>query len=106
MVKPTWPAAWARSLSGPYQLIFHKYYFDEIYDFLFVRPALALGRIFWQRGDLGTIDFYGPDGITRFSKLTAAGFSRLQTGYLFHYAMAMLVGVLILTTAYLFIGGL
>jgi NADH-quinone oxidoreductase subunit L len=54
---------------------------------------------------MGTIDYYGPDGIARASRLVAAGFSRLQTGYLFHYAMAMLVGVLILTTAYLMLGG-
>jgi NADH-quinone oxidoreductase subunit L len=104
-VKPTWPAAWARSLSGPYQLIFHKYYFDELYEAIFVKPAQWLGRVFWQRGDMGTIDYYGPDGLTRASRATAGAFSRLQTGYLFHYAMAMLVGVLILTTAYLVLGG-
>jgi NADH-quinone oxidoreductase subunit L len=103
--KPTWPAAWARSLSGPYQLIFHKYYFDELYNAIFVKPALWLGRFFWQKGDIGTIDYFGPDGITRASRSTAAAFSRLQTGYLFHYAMAMLVGVLIVMTAYLVLGG-
>jgi NADH-quinone oxidoreductase subunit L len=103
--KPSWPAAWARAFSGPYQLIFHKYYFDELYAAIFIRPALWLGRFLWQRGDMGTIDYYGPDGIARASRLVAAGFSRLQTGYLFHYAMAMLVGVLILTTAYLMLGG-
>jgi NADH-quinone oxidoreductase subunit L len=64
-----------------------------------------LGRFLWQRGDVGTIDFYGPDGIVRGSRSVAGGFSRLQTGYLFHYAMAMLVGVLILTTFYLVLGG-
>jgi len=102
--RPAWPAAVANALSGLYQLVFRKYYFDELYDLLFVRTSLFLGRIFWQRGDMGTIDYYGPDGITRVSRDVAAGFSRLQTGYLFHYAMAMLVGVLILTTVYLFAG--
>jgi NADH-quinone oxidoreductase subunit L len=91
----------AEGLSGLYQLVFRKYYFDELYDALFVRPAIALGRIFWQRGDMGTIDTYGPNGIAARTREVATGFSRLQTGYLFHYAMAMLVGVLILVTFYI-----
>jgi NADH-quinone oxidoreductase subunit L len=103
--RPTWPAAWATSLSGLYQLIFHKYYFDELYDFLFVRRAFDLGRFFWKRGDVGTIDAFGPDGISSLTRSASAGFSRLQSGYLFHYALAMLVGVLILTTFYLVMGG-
>jgi NADH-quinone oxidoreductase subunit L len=104
-LKPSWPGALARGFSGPYNLIFHKYYFDELYDAIFVRPTAVLGRFFWRRGDLGTIDFYGPDGVTRASRGVAAAFSRLQTGYLFHYAMAMLAGVLILTTFYLVLEG-
>jgi NADH-quinone oxidoreductase subunit L len=103
--KPTWPAAWARGLGGIYQLVFHKYYFDELYNAIFVRPAFWLGEVFWKRGDLGAIDYYGPDGVTRASRGIAAGFSRLQTGYIFHYAMAMLIGVVILTTFYLVLGG-
>jgi NADH-quinone oxidoreductase subunit L len=103
--RPTWPAAWATGFSGLYQLVFHKYYFDEIYDFLFVNPSFGLGRIFWKRGDVGTIDAFGPDGIASVTRSASAGFSRLQSGYLFHYALAMLVGVLILTTFYLVLGG-
>ena len=103
--KPELPAAWARALSGPYALFFNKYYFDQIYDFALVRPLEWLGRVFWQRGDMGAIDAYGPDGIVKASRGIAAGASRLQTGYLFHYAMAMLVGVLILTSFYIFAGG-
>jgi NADH-quinone oxidoreductase subunit L len=103
--KPAWPAAWATGLSALYQLIFHKYYFDEIYDFLFVRRAFDLGQIFWKRGDVGIIDAFGPDGISKATRSASAGFSRLQSGYLFHYALAMLVGVLILTTFYLVLGG-
>ncbi|HLG89924.1 MAG TPA: NADH-quinone oxidoreductase subunit L [Alphaproteobacteria bacterium] len=94
----------ANAFSGLYRMVFRKYYFDELYDALFVRPAQWLGRIFWQRGDLGTIDYYGPDGITRVSRGVAMGFSRAQTGYMFHYAMVMLIGVLLLTTVYLAIG--
>jgi NADH-quinone oxidoreductase subunit L len=102
--RPAWPAAVADALSGLYRLVYRKYYFDELYDALFVRPSLWLGRMLWQRGDMGTIDRYGPDGITRVSRGVAAGFSRFETGYIFHYAMVMLIGVLILTTVYLVIG--
>jgi NADH-quinone oxidoreductase subunit L len=104
-LKPTLPAAWANSLSLLHQLIFRKYYFDELYDALFVNRSFDLGRIFWRRGDEGTIDAYGPDGIASVTRSASAGFSRLQSGYLFHYALAMLVGVLILTTFYLVLGG-
>jgi NADH-quinone oxidoreductase subunit L len=103
--RPTWPAAWANNLSLLYQLVFHKYYFDELYDFLFVHRAFDVGNIFWKRGDMGTIDAYGPDGISSVTRKAANGFSRLESGYLFHYALAMLVGVLILTTFYLVLGG-
>jgi NADH-quinone oxidoreductase subunit L len=99
--RPAWPAAVASGLSGLYLLVFRKYYFDELYDALFVRPSFWLGRVFWQRGDVGTIDRFGPNGIATSSLEVAEGFSRLQTGYLFHYAMAMLVGVLILVTFYI-----
>jgi NADH-quinone oxidoreductase subunit L len=102
--RPRWPAAWARGLGALYQLVYRKYLFDELYQTIFVRPAFWLGRFFWQRGDIGTIDAFGPDGITHASREVAGGFSRLETGYVFHYAMAMLVGVLLLTTFYLLVG--
>jgi NADH-quinone oxidoreductase subunit L len=103
--RPSWPAAWATNLMGVYSLVYHKYYFDELYDLLFVRTAYWLGDFFWKRGDQGTIDAFGPDGLTTLTRRTSVGFSRLQSGYLFHYALAMLVGVLILTTFYLILGG-
>jgi NADH-quinone oxidoreductase subunit L len=103
--KPTWPAAWAKGLGGLYQLVYRKYMFDELYNAIFVRPAFWLGNFLWKRGDMGIIDAYGPDGVTRASREVAGGLSRLETGYIFHYAMAMLVGVLLLTTFYLVMGG-
>jgi NADH-quinone oxidoreductase subunit L len=103
--RPTWPAAWAKGLGGVYQLVYRKYMFDELYNAIFVRPAFRLGDFLWKRGDMATIDAYGPDGVTRASRGVAAGFSRLETGYIFHYAMAMLIGVLVLTTVYLVMGG-
>jgi NADH-quinone oxidoreductase subunit L len=105
MFRPRWPAAWAETLGPIYQLLFRKYYFDELYDIIVVRPALWLGRLFWQKGDVGTIDAYGPDGLASGTRSMAGVLSRLQTGYVFHYALAMLVGVLILTTFYLVLGG-
>jgi NADH-quinone oxidoreductase subunit L len=105
MFRPRWPAAWVEALGPLHQLIFRKYYFDELYDILFVRPAFWLGRVFWQRGDVGIIDAYGPDGLASGTRSISGVFSRLQTGYLFHYALAMLVGVLVLTTFYLVLGG-
>jgi NADH-quinone oxidoreductase subunit L len=103
--RPTWPAAWANGLSVLYNLVFHKYYFDEIYDWAITRNAFRLGEFFWKRGDQGTIDAFGPDGIAATTRKVSRGFSLLETGYIFHYALAMLVGVLILTTIYLFLGG-
>jgi NADH-quinone oxidoreductase subunit L len=76
-----------------YRFLLHKWYFDEIYDALFVRPAFWFGRLFWKRGDEGIIDRFGPDGaaalIAGGNRLTA----RLQTGYLYTYALVMLLGL-------------
>jgi len=105
MFRPGLPAAWAEALGPLYQLIFRKYYFDELYNTIFVRPAFWLGQFFWKRIDVGIIDAYGPDGIAAGTRDIAGGLSRLQSGYLFHYALAMLVGVLVLTTFYLVLGG-
>ncbi len=84
-----------------YRFLFNKWYFDEIYHFLFVRPAFALGRIFWQRGDVGLIDGIGPNGVAaRVLNLTA--FARtFQTGYLYHYAFVMLGGVTLMASWFL-----
>ncbi|MCS6780381.1 MAG: NADH-quinone oxidoreductase subunit L [Geminicoccaceae bacterium] len=85
--------------------LYNKWYFDELYDLLFVRPALALGRVFWRGGDVGIIDRFGPDGIAQSALLGGARAVRLQTGYLYHYAFAMLIGVVLLVGLYLFVIG-
>ena len=76
-----------------YRFFLHKWYFDEIYDALLVRPAVAFGRFLWKRGDEGTIDRFGPDGaaaaIVAGTRLTAF----VQTGYVYTYALVMLLGV-------------
>lgn len=76
-----------------YQFLVHKWYFDELYDFLFVRGAKALGRHFWKFWDTRVIDGLGPNGAAWLAAQLAVLNSRLQTGYLYHYAFAMLLGV-------------
>ena len=81
-----------------YQFLLNKWYFDELYNFLFVRSARAIGRIFWQKGDIGTIDYYGPNGVSARVIDITNQVVRLQTGYLYHYAFAMLLGVAVFIT--------
>ena len=68
-----------------------KWFFDELYDVVFVRGAALLGNLFWKVGDKTIIDGAGPDGMTRVAKAGAGGLSRLHTGYLFHYALVILL---------------
>jgi NADH-quinone oxidoreductase subunit L len=81
-----------------YLFLYNKWYFDELYDFLFVRPAFALGRFLWKRGDGTVIDGLGPDGVAARVLDASRGAVKLQTGYVYHYALAMLLGVVALAT--------
>ncbi|MGC1109277.1 MAG: NADH-quinone oxidoreductase subunit L, partial [Methylovirgula sp.] len=92
---------WAQALPGLYRFLLNKWYFDELYDVLFVRPAFWLGRAFWKGGDQNTIDRFGPDGVAARVIDVTNRVVRLQSGYLYHYAFAMLVGVAALITYYL-----
>jgi len=103
ILKPEWPALLVPKVRPIYVFLVHKWYFDELYDFLFVRPAKWIGYHLWQRGDRGVIDGYGPDGVAAASVDIARRAMRLQTGYLYHYAFAMLIGVALLVTWYLFV---
>jgi NADH-quinone oxidoreductase subunit L len=85
-----------------YQFLLNKWYFDELYDFLFVNPAKWLGRFLWQKGDGWFIDGFGPDGVSARVVDVTQRVVRLQTGYLFHYAFAMLIGVAALVTWFMF----
>ena len=101
-----WPAlaGWlARVLRPLYLMSYNKWYFDEIYDFLLVRPAFYLGRGLWKSGDGAMIDGVGPDGIAEFTQMLSKRASALQSGYLYHYAFAMLIGVVLFVTAYLYL---
>jgi NADH-quinone oxidoreductase subunit L len=101
MAQPGLPAVLARSFRPIYLFLLNKWYFDELYDVLFVRPAFAIGRGLWKKGDGAVIDGYGPDGIAASTISLAQRISRLQTGYVYHYAFAMLVGVVGLVTWYI-----
>jgi NADH-quinone oxidoreductase subunit L len=103
ILRPEWPALLVPKVRPIYTFLVHKWYFDELYDFLFVRPAMWIGYHLWQRGDRGVIDGYGPDGVAAASVDIARRAMRLQTGYLYHYAFAMLIGVALLVTWYLFV---
>jgi NADH-quinone oxidoreductase subunit L len=76
-----------------YQFLLNKWYIDELYDFLFVKPAFWLGRLFWKQGDGAVIDGLGPNGIAARVAQGSGLITRLQTGYVYHYAFAMLIGV-------------
>jgi NADH-quinone oxidoreductase subunit L len=94
---------WLAERSKPaYLFLLNKWYFDELYDRLFVRPALYLGSGLWKSGDGALIDGVGPDGIAAAARSLGRRAARLQTGYVYHYAFAMLVGVALLVTWYLY----
>ena len=101
---PGLPKELARQHPGLYAFLLNKWYFDEIYDFLFVRPAKWLGRFLWKKGDGWLIDGFGPDGVSARILDITKGVVRLQSGYLYHYAFAMLIGVAALVTWSMFGG--
>ena len=102
---PDVPARLAERHQGLYRFLLNKWYFDELYDRIFVRPARALGRIFWKTGDGKIIDGLGPDGVAARVVDVTNRVVRVQTGYLYHYAFAMLIGVAALITWFMFTGG-
>ena len=75
-----------------------KWYFDELYDLIFVRTFRNIGTFLWQKGDVNTIDGYGPDGIAKVVKKISERASKVQSGYLYHYATVILVGLSLIIT--------
>jgi NADH-quinone oxidoreductase subunit L len=100
---PELPGQLARSLRPVYLFFLNKWYFDELYDFLFVRPALRIGRALWKGGDGAIIDGLGPDGIAAVTRGLSRRSSALQTGYVYHYAFAMLIGVVLIAGWYVWL---
>ncbi len=93
IVNPSFPAKLVAQIGVIHRFVYNKWYFDELYDFLFVRPAFWLGDKFWKLGDIGLIDRFGPNGaawaVVRGSRVA----QKLQSGYLYSYALVMLLGL-------------
>jgi NADH-quinone oxidoreductase subunit L len=104
MRHPRLPAELARQHDALYRFLLNKWYFDEIYDAIIVRPTLWLARLLWKGGDGWLIDGFGPDGVSARVLEVTQGAIRLQTGYLYHYAFAMLIGVAAFITWFMFGG--
>ncbi|MBN9087183.1 MAG: NADH-quinone oxidoreductase subunit L [Reyranella sp.] len=101
VVNPAMPAKTIRAFKPLHTLFYNKWYFDELYDAMLVQPALAIGRLFWKKGDGATIDGLGPDGLAARANDVAGVLSRFQSGYLYHYAFVMLVGVAALVSYFM-----
>ena len=98
MAKPGAPAAFVAQFPQLHNFLMHKWYFDELYDAIFVRPAFAIGRFFWKRGDEQTIDRFGPHGAAFAVGLGNRLTTRLQSGYVYSYALVMLLGLIAAAT--------
>ncbi len=81
-----------------YNFLLNKWYIDELYEKIFVNPAKKIGSFFWKRGDIGIIDKFGPDGISKLVKIISNKTGKLQTGFIYDYAFVMLLGLSILLT--------
>jgi len=104
--RPDVPVELANQHQMLYQFLLNKWYFDELYDLIFVRPTKWIGRFLWKVGDGYIIDGFGPDGVSKRVLDITRGAVRIQTGYLYHYAFAMLIGVAGLITWFMFgVGG-
>jgi NADH-quinone oxidoreductase subunit L len=104
IVRPSLPKRLAEVNEPVYKFLLNKWYFDELYDLIFVRPALRIARFLWRKGDGWLIDGFGPDGVSARVLDVTRGVVRLQSGYVYHYAFAMLIGVAALITWYMFWG--
>jgi NADH-quinone oxidoreductase subunit L len=105
MFKTDLPSRLAGAMGGLYRFLLNKWYFDELFEATLVEPAKKLGFGLWKGGDGAIIDRLGPDGIANVSQDVAKQATRLQSGYVYHYAFAMLIGVVILITWYMFGSG-
>jgi NADH-quinone oxidoreductase subunit L len=102
--RPDIPVELARQHDVLYKFLLNKWYFDEIYDALIVEPTKRLGRLLWKGGDGWLIDGFGPDGVSARVLDVTRNVVRLQSGYLYHYAFAMLIGAAAFITWFMFAG--
>ncbi|MEM6856331.1 MAG: NADH-quinone oxidoreductase subunit L [Pseudomonadota bacterium] len=98
LLKPDVPAKFASAIAPLHNFVFRKWYFDELYNATFVKPAFWFGRQFWKLGDMGTIDRFGPNGVAWMVQRGAVAAKTIQSGYLYTYALIMLLGLIAATT--------
>jgi len=95
-IRPEMPARVQARFPNLHRFLYNRWYFDDLYDRIFVKPALALGFTFWKGGDGAVIDRFGPDGAAVATRMLAGRAVRIQTGYVYHYAFAMVIGIVAL----------
>ncbi len=104
--RPYLPVELANQHGALYRFLLNKWYLDELYDIIFLRPAKWLGTVLWKKGDGFVIDGFGPNGVAARVLDVTRGVVRIQTGYLYHYAFVMLIGAAGLITWFMFgLGG-
>jgi len=93
IINPNLPKILSKKLKWAYNFLLNKWYFDELFDALFVRPTKSLGQFLWKSVDVGIIDRFGPNGLVFISQNVARVFSKVQSGFVYHYAFVMLIGL-------------
>lgn len=96
--RPELPVLLKMRFTGVYKFLLNKWYIDELYNWLFVRRAVAWGQWLWRMIDTRVIDNLGPNGAAFISRVVARGSARAQTGFLYHYAFSMIIGLLVLVS--------
>ena len=98
IAKPDIPVKFVSTFSALHNFVYRKWYFDELYDAIFVKPAFVMGRAFWKLGDIGTIDRFGPNGIAWMVERSSVAAKSIQSGYVYTYALIMLLGLVAAVT--------
>ncbi len=101
---PQIPEKIAKDQEVLYNFLLNKWYFDEIYNYIFVNPVVLLGKIFWKRGDENIINRFGPDGISKQVVRVTRKIVQLQSGLIYHYAFSMIIGLTFIITFYIIVG--
>jgi NADH-quinone oxidoreductase subunit L len=99
--KPEIPGMLQQKLRIPHMILMKKYYFDEAYEFVFARGARKIGQIFWRFGDATIIDRWIVNGTARAIGWFSSFIRQIQSGYVYHYAFAMIIGVFLLITFFI-----
>jgi len=97
-----WPEKLATTFHRLYKFLFNKWYFDEVYQYLFVNSSFKLGKVLWEEGDRELIDGLGPNGLASLSSTSGSILCRFQTGCVYHYAFAMIIGLILMMSWYFF----